>query len=154
MAHSYVIGGARLYRRSLVRLSAAERESLAADGLVVLRRPVEWPLPDAVPDFTRAFTDTGGTPIWGPGPYLKVPNRPAGEKYEPVNRVFCPWGYPPDRLRVAHSGVYLRLAAVALDRTAPAAWDWLLTVLPWTPEDTAEWTRTRQDRRTSRPSST
>jgi hypothetical protein len=153
MAAAYYIDGVKFYRRSLVRLSAAERQALATAGQVILRRPVDWPLPYAVPDFTRTYPDPGYG-LWGPGPYLKVPNPRAGEDYEPINRVFCPWGYPPVRLRVAHSRVYLRLADVTLVRTAPAAWDWLLTAAPWTPEDTATWKRRRQDQKPSRPSST
>src|SRR5262245_37982517 len=74
VARWYVIGGVRFYRRSLVKLSADERAALAAAGRAVLRRPVEWPLPDHTPDFARAYTDAGGTDIWGPGPYLKVPS--------------------------------------------------------------------------------
>ncbi len=31
------------------------------------------------PDFARAYTDAGGTDLWGPGPYLKVPSRVAGD---------------------------------------------------------------------------
>jgi hypothetical protein len=99
----------------------------------VLRRPVEWPLPDHTPDFARAYTDPGGTDIWGPGPYLKVPSRVADDTWEPVNRVFCPWGYPPDRVRVARSSMYLQLAAVELARVGPAAWEWVLHLVPWVP---------------------
>jgi hypothetical protein len=127
-----MIGGVRFYRRSLVKLSAVERSALATTGWVALRRPVEWPLPDQTPDFARAYTDPGGS-LWGPGPYLKVPSRIAGDDWEPVNRVFCPWGYPPDRVRVARSAVYLRLAAVELARVGPAAWEWVLHVVPWVP---------------------
>src|SRR4051812_4541566 len=102
-----MIGGVRFDRRSLVKLSEDERAALAATGRAALRRPVEWPLPERTPDFARAYPDSGGTDIWGPGPYLKVPSRAAGEDWEPVNRVFCPWGYPPDRLRLAWSRRYL-----------------------------------------------
>jgi hypothetical protein len=136
MARSYIIGGQRFYRRSLVKLSADERIALAENDRVVLRRPVEWPLENAVPDFSRAYTDPGGTDIWGPGPYLKVPSHRLGDDFEPVNRVFCPWGYPPDRLRVAHTRTFLRLAAVQLERITPTIWEWLLTIEPWTTADT------------------
>jgi len=134
VARWYMIGGVRFYRRSLVKLSADERAALAAAGRAILRRPVEWPLPDHTPDFARAYTDAGGTDIWGPGPYLKVPSRIVGDdSSEPVNRVFSPWGYPPDRVRVAHSSTYLQLAAVELARVGPA-WGWILSVVPWMPE--------------------
>lgn len=140
VARSFSIGGVRFYRRSLVKLSPVERAALAATGRAALRRPVERPLPFSVPDFSRAYTDAGGTDIWGPGPYLKVPNRIVGDDdWEPINRVFCPWGYPPDRLRVARSAVYLRLEAVALDRVGPAAWEWALSVVPWASGDGSAW---------------
>ena len=132
MARCYTIGGVKLYRRSLVKLSAAERTALAANGRAVLRRMVEWPLPDRTPDFAGAYTDPGGTDIWGPGPYLKVPNRSMGDAgWEAVNRVCCPWGYPPDRVRIFHSSAYLQLAAVELARIGPETWEWVLHVVPW-----------------------
>ncbi len=134
MARWYMIAGIRLHRRSVIKLSADERAALAATGRAAVRRPVEWPLPDHTPDFARAYADPGGTDIWGPGPYLKVPSRIAGDDTsEPVNRVFCPWGYPPDRVRVTRSSVYLQLAAVAVARVGPAAWEWVLSVVPWVP---------------------
>lgn len=127
-----MIGGVRFYRRSLVKLSVDERAALANTGRAVLRRPVDWPLPGRTPDFAGAYTDPGGTDIWGPGPYLKVPNRIHGDDdWEPINRVFCPWGYPPDRVRVARSATYLQLAVVELGRVGPAAWEWVLTLIPW-----------------------
>jgi hypothetical protein len=130
----YRIGGVRFYRRSLVEPSVEERAALAISGRALLRRPLEWPLPNRVPDFSHAHTDPGGTDIWGPGPYLKVPNQPIGEDWEPIDRVFCPWGYPPDRLRVSHSQVYLQLAAVEPARIDQATWEWRLTVEPWRQE--------------------
>lgn len=134
VARWYMIGGIRFYRRSLVKLSADERAALATTGRAILRRPVEWPLPDQIPDFARAYADPGGTDLWGPGPYLKVPSRIAGDdSWEPVNRVFCPWGYPPDRIRVTHSAVYLQLTAVELVRVGPASWEWVLGVISWAP---------------------
>lgn len=132
MAAAFLIDGVRFYRRSLVKLSPVERAALATDDRADIRRPVEWPLPGKLYDFGRAYTDSGGT-LWGPGPYLKVPNRHPGDDWEAVNRLFCPWGYPPDRLRVARSGVYLRLAAVKLARVGPASWEWVLSVVPWVP---------------------
>ena len=134
MARWFLIGGVRFYRRSIVKLSAGERATVATTGRAALHRLVEWPLPDHTPDLTRAYPDPGGTDLWGPGPYLKVPSRIAGDDdWEPVNRVFCPWGYPPDRVRVARSAVYLQLAAVALARVGPASWEWVLDVVPWVP---------------------
>jgi hypothetical protein len=134
MARWYSIGGVRFYRRSLVKLSADERAALATTGRAALRRPVDWPLPGRTPDFRRAYIDPGSTDIWGPGPYLKVPNRFAGdEDWEPIDRVFCPWGYPKDRVRVARSAVYLQLVAVELARVGPTSWEWVLHVAPWVP---------------------
>ena len=130
MATAFLIDGVRFYRRSLVKLSPAERATLATKGRVGLHRPVEWPLPGKVCDFGRAFPDAGGS-LWGSGPYLKVPNRCPGNDWDAVNRLFCPWGYPPDRLRVAWSGVYLRLESVELARVGPASWNWILSVVPW-----------------------
>ncbi len=130
MARHFTIGGVRLYRRSLIKVMPEERQNLRTHGRAILRRPVEWPLPNRVPVFARAYIDPGGTDIWGPGPYLKVPNRAADEPDEVVNRVFCPWGYPPDRLRVARTSRYLRLLVVQLVRDEDR-WLWLLTVEPW-----------------------
>jgi hypothetical protein len=129
MAAAYVIGGVRFHRRCLVKLLASERATLAAAGHAVLRRPVEWPLPGKEFDFGCAYRDPGGS-LWGPGPYLKVPNRRPGDDWEAMTRVFCPWGYPPDRLRVAWSRVYLQLVAVELDCLEPGRWEWLLHVAP------------------------
>lgn len=125
---AFFIDGVRFHRRCTIRLSAAERDVLSAAGTVTLWRPVEWPLAEKVPDFNRACPDPGGTDIWGPGPYLKVPNRRPGDDWEAVNRVFCPWGYPPDPLRVPWRSLRLTLAAVTLERASAHAWDWLLTV--------------------------
>ena len=134
MARAYRIGGRRFHRRSLVALSSAERADLSHAGQVVVRRAVEWPLRDSVPDFARAWVDAGGTDVWGPGPYLKVPNRVDGRDDELVNRVFCPWGYPPDRVRISWSARYLQLDAVMLSRVAPSSWEWVLTLVPWVPD--------------------
>jgi hypothetical protein len=132
MARWYTIHGVRFHRRSLVKLSPSERAALRESARADLVRSVEWPLANHTPDFARAYTDPGGTDIWGPGPYLKVPSRIAGDDdWEPVNRVFCPWGYPPDRIRVARSSVYLQLAEIGLIRSGTAAWRWVLTVVPW-----------------------
>ena len=134
MTRWFLIGGVRFYRRSLVKLSADERAALVTTGRAALHRPVEWPLPGRTPDFARAYADPGGTDIWGPGPYLKVPNRIAGDQeWEPVDRVFCPWGAPADRVQMARESVYLTLAAVELARLEPASWEWVLHVVPWAP---------------------
>jgi hypothetical protein len=127
----FMMGGVRFYRRSLVKLSAAERAALNGVGQADLRRPLEWPLPDYSPDFSRAYVDLGGTDLWGPGPYLKVPCQIAGDDWEPINRIFCPWGYPPDRLRIAWSSQYIQLTAVGLARVGRAEWEWVLTIVPW-----------------------
>jgi hypothetical protein len=125
-----VIDGVRIRRRCLVKLSPLERATLATEGRVVLCRPVEWPLPGKLFDFGRAYVDAGGA-LWGPGPYLKVPNRRPEDDWEVITRLFCPWGYPPDRLRVARSKLYLRLTTVELERRSAGYWDWLLHVAPW-----------------------
>lgn len=74
------------------------------------------------PDFSRAWSDPGGT-MFGAGPYLKVPHwhvdDPRGEGYERWMRVFCPLGYPGDRLEArASSGrrALLEVASVRLRR--------------------------------------
>ena len=126
MARSYTIAGIRFFRRSLIKLSQAERQQLSRDTIVVAR-PVEWPLASSLPDFEAAYVDPGGTDIWGPGPYLKVPNRVAD--CEAVNRVFSPWGYPPDRIRLARSSTYLQIMRIELVRDAPASWFWRLTLV-------------------------
>jgi hypothetical protein len=130
VAAAFVIDGVRFYRRSLVKLSSSERATLATEGRVILRRSVEWPLPGKLFDFGRAYVDAGGS-LWGPGPYLKVPNRHPGDDWEAITRLFCLWGYPPDRLRVARSREYLQLLAVELDQPSPGVWNWLLHVTPW-----------------------
>jgi hypothetical protein len=50
--------------------------------------------------------DPGGTWLWGPGPYLKVPFRHVDDPWEENpeedtrDRVFCPYGYPEDGARL------------------------------------------------------
>jgi hypothetical protein len=75
----------------------------------------------------RAYVDPGGTDIWGAGPYLKVPNVGPDDGGEVVNRVFCPWGYPPDPLRAFRRNIHMRLERVEVVRVADAAWEWRLT---------------------------
>lgn len=130
MGATYTIGGVTFRRRSILALAVGERAGLLANGEVTIRRPVEWPLPGSVPDFAAAYIDPGGTDVWGAGPYLKVPNTPPGSDAL-VNRVFCPWGYPPQRLRVARRRAYVELTAVRLRRAEPRRWEWLLALKPW-----------------------
>jgi|GEM_PF-5895019 len=133
MTSWYTIGGIRFSRLSTMKLSAAERAEIARAGRTNLRRPVVWPLPDRTPDFARAYPDRGGTDIWGPGPYLKVPNVFIGDPDgKGVDRVFCPWGYPPDRVRVMWSGMYLQFAGVKLDHVRPDAWECEVAPKNWT----------------------
>ena len=127
MGTSFVIAGRSFRRRSVVKLSAEERAALERTGTVVLARPVEWPLPGRTPFMERAQVDPGGTDVWGPGPYLKVPNVGADDAGEVINRVFCPWGYPPDPIRAFRRKIPMRLARVEIVRTAEAAWEWRLT---------------------------
>ncbi len=129
MAQAYIVAGRKLRRRSIVKLRPEDRARLAETGRVTARFPVEWPIPEYRPDLAKAYVEAGDTDIWGPGPYLKVPNRQGDT--EVVNRVFCPWGYPPDRLRLARSRTYLEIAGVALDRVGEAAWEWRLDLRPW-----------------------
>ena len=128
MSGYHLIGGRTFRVRTTIKLAAAERAALVDGGLVTLVRPVEWPLPDATPHFERAYVDRGGTDIWGPGPYLKVPNwsRTWGE--ELINRVFCPWGYPPRRLRVERTTRRVRIERIELARLEAGGWHWLLYV--------------------------
>ncbi|HLA63065.1 MAG TPA: hypothetical protein VK610_01450 [Rhodothermales bacterium] len=130
MGASYIIAGRRFYRRSRIKLTRVERDALATAGRVVVRRPVEWPLPDRRPHFDRAYTEPGGTDLWGTEPYLKVPNAalPDGPDEGIVNRVFCPWGYPPHRLRLARTSGYVLIKGVGLDETPPGAWSLALTL--------------------------
>jgi len=131
MASQYYIGGVRFYCQSIIKLSISEKAQIATDSEAILRRPVKWHLPDRIPDFGRAYVDPGGTDIWGEGPYLKVPNRFPEGKFEGVNRVFCPYGYPPDRIRIARAKSYLQITAIALEESGDSACDWLLRVKIW-----------------------
>ena len=126
MGASFVIAGRTFRRRSVIKLSLEERAALDLDGFVVLARAVEWPLPDRAALMDRAYVDHAGTDIWGPGPYLKVPNVGPGDADEVVNRVFCPWGYPPDPVRASSGKLRMRLEQVELVQVAPAAWEWRL----------------------------
>ncbi len=127
MGTSFIIAGQSFRRRSIIKLSADERGALERTGTVVLARPVEWPLPERTPYMERAYVDPGGTDIWGAGPYLKVPNVGPDDEGEVVNRVFCPWGYPPDPLRAFRRNIHMRLERVEIVRVAGAAWEWHMT---------------------------
>jgi hypothetical protein len=127
MGTSFIIAGHSFRRRSIIKLSSDERATLECTGSVVLARPVEWPLSDRTPFMDRAYIDPGGTDIFGPGPYLKVPNVGTDGDGEVVNRVFCPWGYPRDPIRAFRRNVRMQLERVELVRVAEAAWEWRLT---------------------------
>src|SRR4051812_8570374 len=110
MARHNIIAGTRVRRRSVIKLTAAQRDALSVDRAITIDEQVVWPIASTVPLFDEAYVDPGGTPIWGPGPYLKVPNRFLNAKdgdWIPTNRLFCPYGYPPARLRVSHRSVYV-----------------------------------------------
>jgi hypothetical protein len=121
------IFGQSFRRRSIIKLSGDERAALECAGTVVLARPIEWPLPKRTPFMDRAYVDEGGTDIWGPGPYLKVPNVGLVGEDELVDRVFCPWGYPPLPLRAFRRKIHMRLERVEIVRVADSAWEWRLT---------------------------
>jgi len=127
MRTSFLNAGRSFRRRSIIKLTADERAALECTGTIVLARPVEWPLPERTPFMDRAYIDPGGTCVWGPGPYLKVPNVGPDDEGELVNRVFCPWGYPPDPLRAFRRNMHMRLERVEIVRVAGAAWEWRLT---------------------------
>ena len=57
--------------------------------------------------FERAFVDLGGT-IFGLGPYLKVPCHHVEDnpKDERMERIYCPHGYPKDRIWVRETFQY------------------------------------------------
>lgn len=48
---------------------------------------------------SRVRVDPGGT-VFGPGPYLRVPMNDGEPEGEVIERVYCPYGYPGDRLWV------------------------------------------------------
>jgi hypothetical protein len=128
MGTSFVIAGRLFPRRSIIKLSADERAALESVGMLLLTRPVEWPVADRTAFMDRAYVDPGGTDVWGAGPYLKVPNVGPDGDGEVVNRVFCPWGYPPAPLRAFRRNLRMRLEHVEIVRVADAEWEWRLTV--------------------------
>lgn len=48
----------------------------------------------------KVHVDPGGTDVFGPGPYLKVEVRRPGNGPSMHPRIYCPYGYPGDRLWV------------------------------------------------------
>lgn len=130
MARHNIIAGERVGRRSPIKLTAEQRDTLTVERTITIDEEVVWPLASTIPIFDEAYVDEGGTPIWGPGPYLKVPNRfdaTYGEQVL-VNRVFCPYGYPPARLRVSHRSVYVAIARVEIVRESET-WLWRITLM-------------------------
>jgi hypothetical protein len=122
------MAGRNSQHRRTITLTGVEREALEHDGQVVVRRPVEWPHAHRTPFFAEAYVDPGGTELWGPGPYLKVPDQDArdGEKY--VDRVFCPWGYPTWRLRLMRSKLSLTVASLGLAKSGVGDWEWVISL--------------------------
>ena len=136
MARYYIIDGHKFYRRSIIKLTSKEKNDFKKSGIFFIKRSLEWPLEYRIPDLKAAYIDKGGTDIWGSGPYLKVPNRNKNKEfYDSVNRIFCPWGYPPDRVRIARSKYYVQLITVEISCKDKDNWYWLLTMLPWKPND-------------------
>jgi hypothetical protein len=118
----YLIAGQQIPLLEAIDLAPDEILTLERAGCVAISRPVAWPIASTVADLSQAYTDTGNTDIWGQGPYLKVPNRTAcGDLL--VNRVFCPWGYPPDRISATPVGAFVKIASVSLSRHG-ASWCW------------------------------
>jgi hypothetical protein len=115
------------HRLSTIKLTAAERATATAGGKLTVRRAVEWPLTHRTPLLDQAYVDAGCTSIWGPGPYLKVPDPDPrdGERY--IDRISCPWGYPPQRVRVMRSRLVLTIAEVSLAHSATESWEWVIT---------------------------
>jgi len=107
----------------IIKLTGVGKFAVKNGKQVVVRVPVEWPFEYRKPYFAEAYIDKGGTPIWGFGPYLKVPNQDSrdGEKF--VDRVFCPWGYPPRKLRVQRAPLSVDLISVGLERSESGVWE-------------------------------
>jgi hypothetical protein len=112
-----------------IKLTASDRAALRDGSSAELRRQVEWTIPNRVPSFDRAYVDAGGTDLWGPGPYLKVPNRDVRDGGEYVDRIFCPWGYPPRKLRVMRTRSSVAIEKIGLEQSDACAWCWVLTVM-------------------------
>lgn len=126
MGTHYLIAGKKFHRKNTIKLSSQERNSLNS-GTVLILKKVEWPLIDSTPLMEHAYVDPGCTEIWGKGSYLKIPNVPHDTDKTLVNRIFCPWGYPPDKLRVAWHKTYVEIEKVTLVQSY-AVWYWQLTL--------------------------
>ncbi len=115
-------------RLCTIKLTSAERATLKRDGQITAHRPIDWPHAPHVPFFAEAYKDPGHTDLWGPGPYLKVPNQDPrdGETY--IHRVFCPWGYPPRRVRLMRTTISLNITSIELTKSDSNHWQWLLTL--------------------------
>jgi hypothetical protein len=130
---TYMIAGVEFRWLRSIDVSADEQTLLDQQGRAILRRRVEWPVPDRIPDFATAYIDgdpTSRNPLFGAGPYLKVPNRATSDDDDWVatNRVFCPWGYSPDQLQVRGSDYSVRLRDVVIERSGTDTWHWVLEV--------------------------
>ena len=130
MAVKFRTGKIIYYRKSVIKLRAEQRKLLETQKMIVLQFPVEWLDATRIPVFAEAYEDPGGTDIWGAGPYLKVPNigKENGGDGRLINRLFCPFGYPPDRLRISRHSIYVQISRVELKRVSPELWVWLLTL--------------------------
>jgi hypothetical protein len=126
-SNEYLIAGRSFRRRETIELTPQELEDLRTRTATQVLRPVEWPLPDSIPHFQDAYLDPGGTPVWGPGPYLKVPNTNLdGERL--TNRVFCPWGYTGNELRIDSTGSFATISDLSLAKAANSEWIWAIGI--------------------------
>src|SRR5262245_36043937 len=83
---------ARAVRERPILFSAPMVLALLSGAKSQTRRIVKLP-----PDAGDIVIDPGGT-IFGPGPYLKVYKRDPGREAPMYPRLYCPFGYPGDRL--------------------------------------------------------
>ena len=126
MGRYYLTAGRKIWRNPTVKLTPEQKDCIKQNGCVVVKYPIEWPLDEFEPDFSSAYIDEGNTDIWGSGPYLKVPNL-QGEVLA-TNRVFCPWGYPPDEVRLSRHKDRYRISAVQIERKVDGEWFWILNL--------------------------
>lgn len=109
-------------RTRRLRVYENEGRVILSRRQIILVRPAVKPrgYGNAVFDFTGenglVNVDPGGT-IWGPGPYLKVPARFTTDGWEAGirERVFCPYGYPGQRLSMKAHSWQMRLNAVVTE---------------------------------------